>query len=87
MTAGYRCVFEIWVALDMDKCEFGVVMPPGERVAFNKALTRDFDTIFAALSKVDLRNAQASVESDKLAIFSWVGHMFEKISMRRWQLQ
>ena len=53
-----RCVFEIYIAIDMEECKLDVIMPPSERVTFNKALTKEFGKIFTVLSKVDLRNAQ-----------------------------
>lgn len=53
-----RCVFEIYIAIDMEECKLDVIMPPSERVTFNEALTKQFGKIFEALSKVDLRNAQ-----------------------------
>ena len=53
-----RCVFEIYIAIDMAECKLDVIMPPIERESFNKALTKEFGKIFTALSKVDLRNAQ-----------------------------
>ena len=53
-----RCVFEIYIAIDMEECKLDVIMPPSERVTFNKALTKEFGKIFTALSKVDLRNTQ-----------------------------
>ena len=62
-----RCVFELFIADDMDGCKLQVIMPPDEHATFVKVLTEDFDKIFTALSKVDLRNAQASVASDKVA--------------------
>lgn len=47
-------------------------MPPDEEQSFNKALINDFTSIQSSLSRVDLREAQASVEADRITILGWV---------------
>ena len=70
-----RCVFEIYIAIDMAECKLDVIMPPIERESFNKALTKEFGKIFTALSKVDLRNAQVGYLERS------VGHLNVKLTL------
>jgi len=65
------CLYEVLVGLTLklkQACKFEVIMPPCEEASFRKALVRDFDSILASLSQIDLENAEASVVEDKVMI-------------------
>lgn len=54
------------------KTRLEVVLSPGEQATFVRALTEDFDSIAASLSKADARNASAFHARDREMIFGAV---------------
>ena len=68
------CVCEIWMALQLVSvgCTFDIIMPPKQHESFCETLATDFDSIAKSLSDVDLEQAEASFEADKVAILQMV---------------
>lgn len=67
-------LFEIWIALQLrdSGCSFDIIMPPSQHASFEHTLLHDADSIAESLSRVDLQNAEATVEADKLTIHQLV---------------
>ncbi|CAB9524237.1 Kinesin light chain [Seminavis robusta] len=69
------CIFEIFTAHGTDGCKMDIVMPPKEKESLEEDVVDDGEGIYAlyeTLGNTKVENAQASVESDRLAILGEV---------------
>jgi tetratricopeptide (TPR) repeat protein len=65
------CLAEIYHTV-RHRCRLDVAMSAAGRVAFERALIKDFDSITAALSKIDVRKAEAARPGERDKIMAMV---------------
>ena len=65
------CLWEVLCAIETG-CEFDIALPPQERQRFAQAMVQDFDSIMQSLCEIDVANAKAREEADRIAILTAV---------------
>ncbi|CAB9520079.1 Kinesin light chain (Partial), partial [Seminavis robusta] len=65
------CIFEIFTAHTTDGCKLDIVMPPKEKHSLEQDVIKNgqgINALYETLGKTKIENANASVESDRVAI-------------------
>jgi len=67
------CVYELYTAA-VENVQTTIIMPPGEEFRFREALCdkTSMDEVWKNLGKVDVENAKASVNADRVAILAMI---------------